>query len=219
MSDELQRILLMLSQQEALSLSALAVTMAVALGCGLAIYLVYRNFYRGVIYSENFAVLLILVCGVTAFIIATIGTNIVLTLGMVGALSIVRFRAPIKDPLDVGFLYWGIAAGLASGARLYTVALFGTALVGLAYIGMTLVRKDQRIYLLILHYAQSNEEEVAKQLRPLKAKLKNRSSTAGHTELTLEIKIRDGKTDFLEQLTKSGCVDQASLVEYDGNYA
>lgn len=219
MSDELQRILLMLSQQEALSLSALAVTMAVALGCGLAIYLVYRNFYRGVIYSENFAVLLILVCGVTAFIIATIGTNIVLTLGMVGALSIVRFRAPIKDPLDVGFLYWGIAAGLASGARLYTVALFGTALVGLAYIGMTLVRKDKRIYLLILHYAQSNEEEVAKQLRPLKAKLKNRSSTAGHTELTLEIKIRDGKTDFLEQLTKSGCVDQASLVEYDGNYA
>ncbi|MBQ9405809.1 MAG: DUF4956 domain-containing protein [Desulfovibrio sp.] len=209
----------MLSQQEALSLSALAVTMAVALGCGLAIYLVYRNFYRGVIYSENFAVLLILVCGVTAFIIATIGTNIVLTLGMVGALSIVRFRAPIKDPLDVGFLYWGIAAGLASGARLYTVALFGTALVGLAYIGMTLVRKDKRIYLLILHYAQSNEEEVAKQLRPLKAKLKNRSSTAGHTELTLEIKIRDGKTDFLEQLTKSGCVDQASLVEYDGNYA
>ncbi|MBO4301120.1 MAG: DUF4956 domain-containing protein [Desulfovibrio sp.] len=218
MTDELQKILLMLSQQEMLSLPSLAMTMAVALGCGLAIYLVYRIFYRGIVYSENFGVLLILVTGVTAFIIATIGTNIVLTLGMVGALSIVRFRAPIKDPLDVGFLYWCIAAGLASGARLYMVALFGTALIGLVYIAMTLARKDRRIYLLILNYAQDKEDEVAKLLLPLKSKLKNRSITAGRTELTLEVKLRGGNADFMNKLTEAGCLEKASLVEYNGNY-
>ncbi|WP_297672511.1 DUF4956 domain-containing protein [uncultured Desulfovibrio sp.] len=218
MTDELQKILLMLSRQEALSLPSLALTMAVALGCGLAIYLIYRIFFRGVVYSENFGVLLLIVSGITAFIITTIGTNIILTLGMVGALSIVRFRAPIKDPLDVGFLYWSIAAGLASGARLYMVAVFGTALIGLAYIVMTLARKDRRVYLLILSYAQQDEEAVAQLLRPLKGKLKNKSVSGGRTELTLEIKARGGHTDFMNSLNDAR-IEKATLVEYNGNYA
>ncbi|MBQ9451991.1 MAG: DUF4956 domain-containing protein [Desulfovibrio sp.] len=219
MTDELQKILLMLSQQEVLSLSALAQTMLVALGCGLVIYLIYRLFYRGIVYSENFGVLLILVSGVTAFIITTIGTNIVLTLGMVGALSIVRFRAPIKDPLDVGFIYWSIAAGLASGARLYIVALFGTAFIGLAYIIMSFVRGQKRQYLLIVTYAQADEQKVAQLLHPLKSTLKNKSITDGRTELTLEVKVSKGKTDFMSALTTADCISNATLVEYTGNYA
>ena len=218
MTEELRKLLLLLSQQESLSFVSLATTMTVALGCGLAIYLLYKYFYRGVIYSENFGVLLLLVSGVTAFIIITIGTNFVLSLGMVGALSIVRFRAPIKDPLDVGFLYWSIAAGLTAGARLYTVAVFGTAVLGLVYILMHAVHKGRRVFLLILRYAAEAETAVVGLLAPLKGKLKNKSVSGGLTELTLEVRVKDGRTAFIEPLTAVPGVESATLVEYNGDY-
>ncbi|SDF80867.1 hypothetical protein [Desulfovibrio legallii] len=218
MTEELRKLLLLLSQQESLSFVSLATTMTVALGCGLAIYLLYKYFYRGVIYSENFGVLLLLVSGVTAFIIITIGTNFVLSLGMVGALSIVRFRAPIKDPLDVGFLYWSIAAGLTAGARLYMVAVFGTAVLGLVYILMHAVHKGRRVFLLILRYAAEAETAVVGLLAPLKGKLKNKSVSGGLTELTLEVRVKDGRTAFIEPLTAVPGVESATLVEYNGDY-
>jgi hypothetical protein len=218
MTEELRKLLLLLSQQESLSFVSLATTMTVALGCGLAIYLLYKYFYRGVIYSENFGVLLLLVMGVTAFIIITIGTNFVLSLGMVGALSIVRFRAPIKDPLDVGFLYWSIAAGLTAGARLYMVAVFGTAVLGLVYILMHAVHKGRRVFLLILRYAAEAETAVVGLLAPLKGKLKNKSVSGGLTELTLEVRVKDGRTAFIEPLTAVPGVESATLVEYNGDY-
>ncbi|MDR2743752.1 MAG: DUF4956 domain-containing protein, partial [Desulfovibrio sp.] len=179
MTDELRKIALMLSQHENLTLLALAMTMAVALGCGLAIYLLYRFFYRGVVYSDNFGVLIVIVSGITAFIIVTIGTNLVLSLGMVGALSIVRFRAPIKEPLDVGFLYWSIAAGLTAGAKLYLVAVVGTVSIGLIYIAMTFVRKEKRTFLMILRYAPEADEAVSKLLKPVWHKLKNKNISRG----------------------------------------
>lgn len=218
MTEELRKLLLLFSQQESLSFVSLATTMTVALGCGLAIYLLYKYFYRGVIYSENFGVLLLLVSGVTAFIIITIGTNFVLSLGMVGALSIVRFRAPIKDPLDVGFLYWSIAAGLTAGARLYMVAVFGTAVLGLVYILMHAVHKGRRVFLLILRYAAEAETAVVGLLAPLKGKLKNKSVSGGLTELTLEVRVKDGRTAFIEPLTAVPGVESATLVEYNGDY-
>ena len=211
MTEEIRQILLLLSQQESLGLVSLATTLAVALGCGLAIYLLYKYFYRGVVYSENFGVLLLLVSGVTAFIIITIGTNFVLSLGMVGALSIVRFRAPVKDPLDVGFLYWSIAAGLTAGARLYTV-------LGLVYILMNYARKEKRVFLLILRYATEVDAAVAALLTPLKGKLKNKSCRNGLTELTLEVRLKNSRTVFLETLAAAPGVETATLVEYNGDY-
>ena len=168
------------------------------------------------VYSENFGVLLLLVSGVTAFIIITIGTNFVLSLGMVGALSIVRFRAPVKDPLDVGFLYWSIAAGLTAGARLYTVAIFGTAVLGLVYILMNYARKEKRVFLLILRYATEVDAAVAALLTPLK--LKNKSCRNGLTELTLEVRLKNSRTVFLETLAAAPGVETATLVEYNGDY-
>ncbi|MEG6501500.1 MULTISPECIES: DUF4956 domain-containing protein [unclassified Desulfovibrio] len=219
MTEELRKVLLLFSQQETLTMFSLAVTMAVALGCGLAIYLLYRFFYRGIVYNENFGVLILIVSGITAFIIITIGTNFVLSLGMVGALSIVRFRAPIKDPLDVGFLYWSIAAGLTAGARLYMVAIFGTAVIGLVYIAMTFVHRDSRTFLLILRYAPEAEERVSVLLQKMKCKLKNKSVSRGATELTLEVKVRKGRIEFMDAFTAADFVDSATLVEYNGTYS
>ncbi|MDR1778048.1 MAG: DUF4956 domain-containing protein [Desulfovibrio sp.] len=219
MTEELRKILLLLSQQENLTMLSLTVTMGVALGCGLSIYLLYRYFYRGVVYSENFGVLIVLVSGITAFIIITIGTNLVLSLGMVGALSIVRFRAPVKDPLDVGFLYWSIAAGLTAGAKLYLVAVFGTAAVGLTYIAMTFMRKDKRTFLLILRYLPQAEDDVAALLRKTRHKLKNRSVTRDVTELTLEVRPARGDAGFMAPFTSAGFIESATLVEYNGDYS
>ncbi|MDE6030081.1 MAG: DUF4956 domain-containing protein, partial [Oscillospiraceae bacterium] len=117
-----------------LTVSRIIVTILTAALCGAIVYLTYRFFYRGVVYSENFNILLVLTTIVTSFIIMTISANIVLSLGMVGALSIVRFRAAVKDPLDIGFLFWGIAAGLTAGAQLYWVAIIGTVCIAVIYI-------------------------------------------------------------------------------------
>ena len=119
---------------ESLSVGTVILSFAVAFLCAALIYVVYRYFYKGVSYSPSFGMLLIMLTLLTNFIILCISTNLVLSLGMVGALSIVRFRAAVKEPLDVGFLFFAIAAGLTSGARLYFIAIIGTLLVDLVFI-------------------------------------------------------------------------------------
>ncbi|MCL2197656.1 MAG: DUF4956 domain-containing protein [Defluviitaleaceae bacterium] len=197
----------------------LLAVLGVAAFCGFVIFLVYRFFNRGVLYSENFNLLILMITIVTAFIIITIGTNLVLTLGMVGALSIVRFRAAVKDPLDVGFLFWGVAAGLTAGARLFSVALIGTAFIAILYIVFTMVRFDKRAFLLIVRYANDAEEAVTEQLKKIRHKLKNKTIGAGYTELTMEVKVKGNNTDFMEPLKQTEHVDNVVLVEYTGDYA
>lgn len=214
MFSELQDIIRQASQIESLSAQSILTTMFVAMVCGLIIYLVYRFFYRGGVYNENFNTLLMLVTVITAFIIVTIGANLILSLGMVGALSIVRFRAAVKDPLDVGFLYWGVAAGLTAGARLYLVALMVTCMIAALYILMTFIRKPNSRYLLILRYAPEHEETVQSLLRGSRNKLKNRNYTKVSVELTLE--LRGNHENLMKSLTSCPVIDNAVLVEYNG---
>ena len=218
MIEELRTLINAISQYEHLSFRALAATLMVAVGCGFLIYMLYRFFYRGITYSENFGVLIVLVTGTTAFIIVTIGANLVLSLGMVGALSIVRFRAAIKEPLDVGFLFMGIAAGLASGARLYLVAILGTVGLGLTYIVLSFLRKEKRNFLLILRYNADDDESVSKLLNAIRYKLKNKTFTSGTVELTVEVNVKRNQTEFMTPFTSSELVDSAVLVEYSGDY-
>jgi hypothetical protein len=218
MVEELRTLINIVSQYEHLTFRSLATTMLVAVLCGLIIYMVYRFFYRGIIYSENFGVLIVLITGATAFIIVTIGANLVLSLGMVGALSIVRFRAAIKEPLDVGFLFLGIAAGLAAGARLYLVAILGTVAMCLLYIAMSFLRKEKRNFLLILNYQNAHDGEVAALLQGLRYKLKNKTVAGDDVELTVEVHVKRNQTDFLTAFTSAEYVASASLIEYNGDY-
>ena len=214
---------LMIGQQfqflDELAPSAVIATLIVAAFCGLCIFLVYRFFHRGVLYSENFNLLIIMVCIVTAFIIITIGTNIVLTLGMVGALSIVRFRAAVKDPLDVGFLFWGVAAGLTAGARLYEVAVIGTAFLAVFYIAFNYLRFDKRAFLLVIRLKKSAEKDVLTKLSKLKYKLKNKTSTDDFVEITAEVKVIRNDTSFEDDFRATKNVTSVVLVEYTGDYA
>jgi len=218
MRHELRTLLDLLGRYEHLSARTLILTMSVAIGCGLFIYVLYRFFYRGVIYSENFGLLLVMVSGTTAFIIVTIGANLVLSLGMVGALSIVRFRAAIKEPLDVGFLFLAIAAGLTSGARLYPVAIIGTLIIGVVYIGMTYLRMDKRNFLLIVRFDAAHDSVVLELLKSIKYKLKNRTVIGTSVELTSEVVVKRNNTEFLETFQKSKVVESVVLVEYNGDY-
>lgn len=199
-----------------LSPAYVVVAMSVALICGIIIYGVYKLFFRGAVYSENFNILLIITTLVTSFIIMTISSNLVLSLGMVGALSIVRFRAAVKDPLDVGFLFWAVAAGLTSGAGLFPFAVVGTIFVAIVYIILTLVRVGKHSYLLIVKYNDSAEEKVAEEMKSAKSRLKNKTKLEGRTELTVQIKL--GKdTSVLNRLQSVDGVTSAVLVEFTGD--
>lgn len=206
------------SQLANLSLPHIIVCMASALICGIIIYMVYRFFYRGIVYSDNFNILLIMITVITAFIIMTISANLVLSLGMVGALSIVRFRSAIKDPLDIGFLFWGIAAGLTCGAGLYFVALIGTVIISVIYIVMHFAKREKKSYLLIIRYSDSAEDQVNTLLSAMKYKLKSKTLTDAQTELTIEIKITKNDTSHAARFKTVQGVTGVTLLEYNGEY-
>ena len=170
--------------------------------CGMIIYFIYRYFYKGVIYNNNFNILLVLTSMVTCFIVIVISSNVVLSLGMVGALSIVRFRAAIKDPLDVGFLFWSIAVGITCGAGLYIISLIATIVIALVYILLIKVRNRKCVYLLIVKYQNEAYDKVARVLHPLRKVLKNRTTANGYTELTYEIRLKEDNTSFVTTLSK-----------------
>ncbi len=201
-----------------LTVSRIIVTILTAALCGAIVYLTYRFFYRGIVYSENFNILLVLTTIVTSFIIMTISANIVLSLGMVGALSIVRFRAAVKDPLDIGFLFWGIAAGLTAGAQLYWVAIIGTVCIAVIYILLTIFKKERRSYLLIVRYNAVNEVNVNGLLGNIKYKLKNKTQTGDRIELTIEVKIKNNDVSYVSRFNEIEGVESVTMLEYSGEY-
>jgi len=204
---------------EALQPAYILLTLGVAAFCGLVVYLVYRFFNRNVLYSESFNLLIVMVTVVTAFIIITIGTNWVVALGMVGALSIVRFRAAVKDPLDVGFLFWGVGAGLTAGAGMHTVALMGTAFIAVIYILFFFVKLDKRAFLLILRYNENASAAVDKAIAATSYKLKNKTHHTAYTELTAEVKVKGNESAFLAPFRQIEGMESVMLVEYTGDFA
>ena len=201
---------------EHLTVAYILVSRCCAALCGVIIYFVYKLFYRGAVYSENFAVLIVLTTVITAFIVITIGSNLVLSLGMVGALSIVRFRSAVKDPLDIGFLFWGIAVGITSGAGLYPFALIATAAISIVYILFTVLGRGRRTFVVVIKYEDAAEEALEKALSEAHAKFRGKAKYKGENELTADIKIRKDN-DILKTLTAIEGVNSAVMVEYTGD--
>lgn len=203
---------------QALTPAGIIAAMASSLLCGVIIYLVYRFCYRGVVYSDNFNILLVMITSITGFIIMTISSNVVLSLGMVGALSIVRFRSAIKDPLDIGFLFWAIASGITAGAGLYFVAVVGTVLIAVIYIVFSMLKVSKRSYLLIVHYDDAAEDNVNAVLGGMKYRLRSKTKTNGSNELTIEIKVKNNDTSSLSRFKGIEGVGSVTLLEYNGEY-
>lgn len=196
-----------------------ALGLITALIMGAIIYLVYRKFYTGVIYSRAFAITLVGMTVLTAMVTLAISTNVVISLGMVGALSIVRFRTAIKDPLDLLYLFWAITTGITSGAGMYV-------LVAAAAIVMTLIivlfyknQQKGRIYILVVHYlADAAGDDILRSLGKIKYFIKSKTVRKEKTELAIEVFCKNNDTFFMDKIRALDGVCDATLIQYNGEY-
>lgn len=193
--------------------------LASSFGVGLFIYFIYRKTFRGVVYSYNYNVSFVLMTIITTLIIMTISTNIVLSLGMVGALSIVRFRTAVKDPLDIVYMFWAISAGISIGSKQYPLALIGSLAVGLTLLWLSRKKISEMPYLLIIRHSDAAAIELRMRLRKKNYQLKSKTVRKDVTELTLELRLRDDNTAFVNELSKIEGVIDVALINYTGDYA
>lgn len=190
-----------------------------AFAAGFFIYWIYKLTYRGVLYSPSFNATLLLMTMITALVIMTISTNVVLSLGMVGALSIVRFRTAIKDPMDIVFMFWAIATGISSGAGLYLLTVLGAAVIGGVIIALSRKKHADKVYLLVIHFNEEANEDVKRELQKLDYSLKSKIIRKSTVEMTAEIRLKIDNTSFMNKLSEHPGVRDISLVKYNGDYA
>ena len=201
----------------ALTAERVIVTMLITFAAGLFIFYIYRKTFKGILYTRNFTIGLVMTALVTALIIMPISSNVILSLGLVGALSIVRFRAAIKDPIDIVFMFWAIAVGLACGAGFYMVAIVGSPMIGLFVFALSRAHFGSADpYLLVIHHNNGTEEELQKVLPA--HRLQSRTVNANGVELMLEVRIQSDDTTLVDKILKIKGVKHAALISYNGDY-
>ena len=197
------------------------IAMAAALVIGLFIFVVYKKTFNSVMYSTGFAMTLVGMTMVTTLVILAVTSNVVLSLGMVGALSIVRFRAAIKEPMEIVYLFWAVAAGIVIGAGMLPLAAIGSAIIGVILILFANKKVHANPYLLILNCQNENAENAAVSLMKEDVKkyaVKSKTVNAQGIEFTAEIRMKDGETAFVNRLNEIAGVENATLVSYNGEY-
>ena len=187
-----------------------------AFAVSMFIFYIYRKTYNGPLYSHNYNVSLVMMTQITALVIMTISSNLVLSLGMVGALSIVRFRTAVKDPLDVVFMFWSIAVGISCGASLYMISIVGSLFIGLVITLLARYRNSNDVFMLIVHYSDDAKDEVFKVISSLDYRIKSKTASAGMVEMTLEITLMGADTKFIDKLSQVYGVKDATLITYNG---
>lgn len=202
------------------SITDMALSLLTAFIIGLFIIYVYKKTFNGVVYSKSFALCLMLLGMVTSLIIRTINSNLALSLGMVGALSIVRFRTAVKEPVDTAFMFWAITVGIMSGAGLYIIAIIASVALGLLYfISYSLGFKRNTKYLFILKYEASIDDQITKYIKKMqKTKLKSKSITKDIVEITFEIELKDEKTDILDKFKGVDGIISSSVISYQNDF-
>ena len=211
-----------LARTAQLSVADMAVSMLLAFAIGLFIFYIYKKSYRGVMYSANFGTSLIAIALVTTFVMLAVTSNVVLSLGMVGALSIVRFRTAVKDPMDIAFLFWSLAAGIVLASGLVHLAVLGSLFIGIVMLVFSDRRDEERPYILVVHCADETAERAARDFAASRVKalsLKSKSVSPGRVELNYEVRLSDGAADFVNALAALPGVENAVLVSYNGDYA
>ena len=203
--------------------SILDVTLAMLFACvvGLFIYLVYKRTFAGVMYSAGLASALVGLTLITTFVILAVTSNVVLSLGMVGALSIVRFRAAIKEPMEIVFLFWSLAAGIVIGAGMIPLAVIGSVIIGIVLVVFSKRSTSENPYILVLNCTDEQAEKAAMEL--LKGSVdkyvvKTKTITAQGIEISAEVRMKDASTAFVSSLYDIKGVNKAVLVSYNGEY-
>ena len=199
----------------------MVLTIVLAFGIGIFIFFVYKKTYQGVMYSSSFGVTLIALTMITSQVILAVTSNVVLSLGMVGALSIVRFRAAIKEPLDIAYLFWAIAAGIILAAGMIPLAVIGSVIIGLILLFFVNRKTYKNPYILVLSCGDHEGETCAMQFlndQVDRCVVKSKSAQNGLVELNLEVRLKNDNTDFVNALSAMPGVNSAALVSFNGEY-
>lgn len=210
-----------LEQATSFSLTDTLIALALAFALGMFINEVYRKTYRGVMFSQSFGVSLMALTMITTLVIQAVTSNVVLSLGMVGALSIVRFRTAIKEPLDIAFLFWAIAVGIVLGAGLIPLAIIGSVVIGVMLLVFVNRKSNETSYVLVLQCDSDASESAALARVEENVKryvIKSKTVGAEGVELTVEIRIKDAAAKFVNGLLQVEGVKHATLVSYNGEY-
>lgn len=197
----------------------IVIDLLVALAMGLLIYAIYKQFYKGVVYSRNYAITLVGMTVLTCMVTLAISTNVVISLGMVGALSIVRYRTAIKEPLDLMYMFWAITTGITVGASMYILAVFAAVIM----LGLIILFHRNtgagHAYMLVIHY-QGDEtgDEVMRQLGRNKYTVRSKIMRGADVELNIQIKCRNDNMVFVEKIRDLFGVKDVALLEFNGEY-
>lgn len=203
------------------SLFDMVLSLTLSFGMGLFIFMVYKKTYAGVMYSSNFGVTLVALTMISTLVILAVTSNVVLSLGMVGALSIVRFRTAIKDPLDIAFLFWSIAVGIVLAAGMIPLAVFGSLFIGLVFVIFINKNTHQSPYMVVLscdsHKSELNavgflESHVKRSV------IKSKTVRKDSVEINMEVRLRDENTDFINELAEMTGIQNVVLVSFNGEY-
>ena len=210
-----------LDNVSSVSLLDMGIALALAFCLGLFIFLVYKKTFNGVMYSSSFGVTLIALTMITTVVILAVTSNVVLSLGMVGALSIVRFRTAIKEPLDIAFLFWSIAVGIVLAAGMIPLAVIGSVIIGVILLVFVNKKSCVHPYILVLECDCQESENKAKEFlsqHVTRSVVKSKTAQAGKVELNLEVRLKEDNTDFVAALSQLKGVRSAVLVSYNGDY-
>ena len=195
--------------------------LAAALVISLFIFVIYKKTLTGVMYSSSFALTLVGLSLVTTLVIMAVTSNVVLSLGMVGALSIVRFRTAIKEPVEIVFLFWSLASGIVIGAGMVPLAMIGSAIIGIVLLLFANRKIHSNPYILVLNLRDEKAEETALEILKqgvLQYTVKAKNINASGIELTAELRLQDATTTFINRIVEASGVEHATLVSYNGEY-
>lgn len=209
-----------LNRLTVISYTDMMIALVLSLVIGLFIAMVYRHSHSGVMYSSSFALTLVALTMITTILIMTVVSNVVLSLGMVGALSIVRFRSAIKEPMDIAFLFWAISIGIILAAGLIPLALFGSIMIGLMLMVFSSIKVNIRPYILVIHCDSTMESMVETMVKTHCSKmvLKSKSIEANIIELNYEVRLKNEDTSFINTFHNMDGITMATLVSYNGDY-
>ena len=203
------------------SILDMVLALALAFGVGMFIFLVYKKTYQGVMYSSSFGVTLVALTMITTLVILAVTSNVVLSLGMVGALSIVRFRTAIKEPLDIAFLFWSIAAGIVLAAGMIPLAVIGSVLIGVILLVFVNRKSHANPYIVVIQCDGAESERKATEYLSANTKrcvVKSKTARKNAVELSCEVRLNDENTGFINALSDLPGVESAVLVSYNGDY-
>lgn len=203
------------------SILDMAIALVLAFGIGMFIFLVYKKTYQGVMYSSSFGTTLVALTMITTIVILAVTSNVVLSLGMVGALSIVRFRTAIKEPLDIAFLFWSIAVGIVLAAGMIPLAVIGSIIIGVMLLVFVNRKSHSNPYIVVLSCVNSETEKKAAAFlkeHTEKCVIKSKTAQKGMIELNMEIRMKNDDTGFINILSDMQGVNSAVLVSYNGEY-